>query len=341
MTADQPTMPIRARASAPSQAFLLGEHAVLYRQPALAASIDVRSHVTVEVTPKSGVVEIESTAFESGLRARLSGESSLVDVRGHPALEPLARGIARFLGRQVGRDVGLRVKIDSDVPVNSGMASSASVSAALVAAASGALGLGLSREEILEETYSFETIIHGKASKTGPACAVLGGIIWIEWSDGGMSAEPLGEAPSLSFVMGITGKPSRTKEMIEKVAKLAEEVPAPHAKIVSAIGDLVRSGREALMSGDAAALGRLMNVNHGLLAALGVSSPELDRIVWAARSAGALGSKLSGAGGGGCAVSLSEEGAAERIASAIEECGFRSLLAPLAEEGVRIEEVVS
>jgi len=334
-------MPLRARASAPSQAFLLGEHAVLYRQPALAASINVRSRASAELTSTSRVIEIESTAFEGGLRARLAEGASLVEARGHPALEPLARGLAGFFERHASGDVGLKIRIDSDVPVNSGMASSASVSAAVVAAVSGALGLNLSREEILEETYSFETIIHGRASKTGPACAVFGGIIWIEWRDGGMVTEPLPEVPGLSFVMGLTGEPSRTREMIERVSRLADQVPGPHAKIVSAIGDLVRSGRGALESGDAEALGRLMNVNHGLLAALGVSTPELDRIVWAARSAGALGSKLSGAGGGGCAVSLCERGGAERVAFAIEESGYRSLLAPLARDGVLIEEVSS
>ncbi|HDM91843.1 MAG TPA: mevalonate kinase [Candidatus Korarchaeota archaeon] len=330
-------MPPWALASAPSQAFLLGEHAVLYRQPALAASVDIRSRARVEVVPEAGVLEVESSAFSKPFHGRFSPSGELSGV-GEPALKSIAQGVAEIAASKGLSDVGFRVKIDSDVPVSSGMASSASVSASVVTAMAAALNLKMSEQELLEAVYVFEAIIHGRASKTGPACAVFGGMIWVDWDSNAMRATPLRLKVLPTFVMGLTGAPSRTKEMVSRVAEFAKRRPDIHGRIVNLIGDLARSGREAVSSGDLASLGELMNINHGLLAALGVSTPELDRIIWAARRAGALGAKLSGAGGGGCAVALSEGPAS--VKSAIESTGFAAILAPLAREGARVEEVV-
>ncbi|RLG95095.1 mevalonate kinase, partial [Candidatus Bathyarchaeota archaeon] len=81
-----------------------------------------------------------------------------------------------------------------------------------------------------------------------------------------------------------------------------------------------------------------MNINHGLLSAVGVSSLPLERLVYAARMAGALGAKLTGAGGGGCMVALTEAGGLGKVARAIEEAGGEAFTATTAKEGVRIEE---
>ncbi len=330
-------MPPWALASAPSQAFLLGEHAVLYRQPALAASVDIRSRAKVEVVSEAGFLEVESSAFPRPFRGHFDSSGEVSGV-GEPGLKSIAHGVAKIAASRGLSDLGFRIRIESDVPVSSGMASSASVSASVVTAMTAALDIRMSEQELLDAVYVFEAIIHGRASKTGPACAVFGGLIWVEWDSNSMKATPLRVEASPTFVMGLTGAPSRTKEMIRIVADFADRRPEVHTSIVNLIGDLARMGKEAVSSGDLTSLGELMNINHGLLAALGVSTPELDSIVWAARRAGALGAKLSGAGGGGCAVALSEEPTG--VKSAIESIGFTALVAPLAREGVRVEEVV-
>lgn len=86
-----------------------------------------------------------------------------------------------------------------------------------------------------------------------------------------------------------------------------------------------------------AELGELMDFNHGLLSALGVSARSLDAMVWAARDAGAHGAKLTGAGGGGCIVALDASDASETALSFTHGCeeAFR---AELATEGVRVVE---
>ncbi len=295
---------MRVRASAPSQAFLLGEHAVLYGSPALALSIDKRSHVEASPLPKGEIlIESELGVYKEGSKC-------------NEDLVKLAEGLKELLGRY-GIDRGVHLRIRSEVPVSSGMASSASVAAAISKSIDALFNLGMSESELLNAVYTFERMIHGRASKTGPACAVLGGVIWVEWSDGEMRATSLGHK-EVPIAIACTGEPSWTKEMVERVSKLREALPEIHERIVRSISDLVFKGRDALESGDLKTLGSLMNINQGLLYSLGVSSFSIERIVWEARMRGALGAKLSGAGGGGCVVILHEdpEGVASNLTSA-------------------------
>lgn len=80
-----------------------------------------------------------------------------------------------------------------------------------------------------------------------------------------------------------------------------------------------------------------MDVNHGLLCAVGVSNKPLDRLVFAARKAGALGAKLTGAGGGGCMIALCESGGVGEVVDAIECAGGRAFVARKTDVGVRVE----
>ena len=73
-----------------------------------------------------------------------------------------------------------------------------------------------------------------------------------------------------------------------------------------------------------AELGRLMNICHGILNAIQVSTPELERMVALARCSGAAGAKLTGAGGGGAIVALCPDGIDE-VRAALELAGYRTL----------------
>ncbi|RSN69470.1 mevalonate kinase [Candidatus Korarchaeum cryptofilum] len=311
---------LRVRASAPSQAFLLGEHAVLYGSPALALSVDKRSHVEASPLPEGEIM------IESELGVYKEGSSYNED------LVKLAKGVKELFNKY-GIRSGVHLRIRSEVPASSGMASSASVAAAISKSIDALFNLGMSESELLDAVYTFERIIHGRASKTGPACAVLGGVIWVEWSDGEMRATSLGHR-EVPVAIACTGEPSRTKEMVERVSKLREAFPEVHEGIVRAISDLVFKGREALESGDFRTLGSLMNINQGLLYSLGVSSLAIERIIWEARMKGALGAKLSGAGGGGCVVILHE--APEEVASNLTSASI-SFPARVSRRGVVLE----
>jgi mevalonate kinase len=140
----------------------------------------------------------------------------------------------------------------------------------------------------------------------------------------------------LPFVIGFDGGAGDTGQLVAGVRALREEYDFA-ADTVESIGDIVRSGEQALAEGNIEELGRLMNFNHGLLEALGVSSRSLDQMVWSARDAGALGAKLTGAGGGGCIVALDPTDATETALGYTQGCedAFR---AELDTDGVRVEE---
>src|SRR5207248_3586406 len=95
-----------------------------------------------------------------------------------------------------------------------------------------------------------------------------------------------------------------TAELVGRVSRLCQEKPAVARELLDGIGALAERAEGALASGEVAMLGRLLDDNHRALQALGVSSPELDELCTRARAAGALGAKLTGAGGGGAAIAL-------------------------------------
>ncbi len=313
-------------ASAPSQAFLMGEHAVLYGSPALALSVDRRSFSTARKLDE-GHLRIRSHLL--GTYEERDG-SVLVS---NPELERVARGVKGVLSKY-GVNSGVELEIRSEVPIGSGMASSASVAAAISKSLDGLFELEMSEEELLESVYLFEKIIHGKASKTGPACAVMGGVIWVEWMGEAMSARSLG-FKDVPLVMACTGKPSPTKEMIERVSLLGSLLPGVRDSVVKAISELVVRGKDAIMEGDYELLGMLMNVDQGLLYSLGVSSWEIERIVWKARESGSYGAKLSGAGGGGCVVILHPH--PPSLVRELEQISDMVFPARVAREGARFE----
>jgi mevalonate kinase len=96
---------------------------------------------------------------------------------------------------------------------------------------------------------------------------------------------------------------------------------------------------EALIEGDMETLGELMNLNHALLYGLGVSDESLERLIQAARKAGALGAKLTGAGGGGCMIALADKNRLENVLEAVQKAGGEAFTAGKTDEGVRIESV--
>jgi mevalonate kinase len=80
-----------------------------------------------------------------------------------------------------------------------------------------------------------------------------------------------------------------------------------------------------------------MNINHALLYGVGVSDESLEWLINAARKAGALGAKLTGAGGGGCMIALAKDERIQEVVEAIQRAGGKPFIAKKTDEGVKIE----
>ena len=292
--------------SAPGKVYLFGEHAVVYGEPAVPCAIRRRAEVTVrerdrglrvqagDLTLSGFAVEYDSAKAD---RPDLDAPDPLVDA----AMGYVNEAVAQARDAADAPEAGFEVLIDSEIPLGAGLGSSAAVTVAAIDAATRELGVELDRAALADRAYRVENAVQdGQASRADTFCSTMGGAVRVEGTDCRVI-----DAPDLPFVIGYDGGAGDTGALVAGVRELRERYEFA-ADTVAAIGDLVRRGERALTAGDRAELGRLMNFNHGLLSALGVSSRSLDAMVWAARDAGAAGAKLTGAGGGGCVVALDE-----------------------------------
>ncbi|MFW5922244.1 MAG: mevalonate kinase [Halodesulfurarchaeum sp.] len=326
-----------ATASAPGKVYLFGEHAVVYGEPAVPCAIERRATVTVEERADGRLRVSAQDLSLDGFTVEYDGSTEgtpEVDVT-----EDLVRAAMGYVDGAIEQardaagapEAGFDVQIESDIPLGAGLGSSAAVVVATIDAAARALGESLDREEIADRAYRVEHAVQdGQASRADTFCSAMGGAVLVEGED----CKQI-EAPELPFVIGYDGGAGDTGALVAGVRALREEYPFA-ANTVESIGDLVEQGLDALAGADVEELGRLMDFNHGLLNALGVSARSLDAMVWAARDAGATGAKLTGAGGGGCIVALD---ATDATKTALEyspacESAFR---AELDTDGVRRE----
>lgn len=332
---------------APGKVYLFGEHAVVYGEPAVPAAIERRARVTAEPRDDDHVrVEAEDLSLDGFTVEYSGGTGDRPDVDVPTPLVEAAMGYVDAAVEQAraaadAPEAGFDITVESDIPLGAGLGSSAAVVVAGIDAATRALGEPLDRRELADRAYRAEYDVQdGQASRADTFCSTMGGAVRVEGDD----CEPI-DAPNLPFVVGFDGGAGDTGELVAGVRALREEHEFA-ADTVASIGDLVRTGEELLAEADPdaepepallAELGELMDFNHGLLAALGVSARSLDAMVWAARDAGAHGAKLTGAGGGGCVVALDESDASETALSFTQGCeeAFR---AELATEGVRVVE---
>lgn len=125
------------------------------------------------------------------------------------------------------------------------------------------------------------------------------------------------------IVIANSGMTASTTEVVADVRRLREENPEKIEKIFGDYRKLVEAARKALIRGDIASIGNLMNQNHKLLQQITVSGEINDELVELALENGAIGAKLTGTGRGGLIIALAEnEDIQEKIVSAIEERGY-------------------
>ncbi|NLX37760.1 MAG: mevalonate kinase [Chloroflexi bacterium] len=305
-----------ASGSACGKAILLGEHAVVYGQPAIAVPIvDVRAQARVWAgSPGTG-----PAVYAADLAARFTPESD--DQRGTGLVLAAQAAIDAFMG-QGPPLIDLEIELRSLVPMARGMGSSAATSAAIVRAIAAHAHLSLDPAVLSRLVYLAEMHYHGNPSGVDNTVVAFERPVWFTRGSAPVFM-PVGV--SLHLLLADTGVPSRTRDTVAQVRAWRERDAATVDGLTAAIGALVCQAREHLDQGDLAGLGQAMSANHALLRLLGVSTPALDTLVEAASAAGALGAKLCGGGGGGCAVVLCPSGRADAISAALRRAGAQKL----------------
>jgi len=298
--------------SAPGKIILCGEHSVVYGQPALAVPVSsLRAHARVE-----------PTAPGTGCTIRAMDLGQTLPLRALSREQPLGLIVMLVLEALQAPEPDLELNLTSDLPVGGGMGSSAAAAAAAIQALGSALGREFTPAEVSAMTYEVEKLHHGTPSGIdNTVIAWERAIFFIR----GQPPEPLNIVAPIILLIADTGVAASTRHAVELVRRTLEQSPHKVRSILSHMGELARRARTALERGQLKELGRLMDENQSLLVELGVSHPRLDVLVQAARDAGALGAKLTGAGLGGNMIALVEKRTLPAVRAALNEAGAKAV----------------
>jgi len=309
------------RTSSPGKVILFGEHAVVYGEPAIALAVTRRFNMQVD--------------------PREEGKGHIVD--GHKMTE-VHHSYFKYAVENYWEGGPLDIRTRSEIPSSSGMGSSAALTTSLMAALVDMSGGDIEeeRERIARQSFATEYGVQGRASPTDTSTATMGlgillakepvdGLLWhVEKGGAEWYIHRVG-VPKLTIVVGFTGIKGNTGELVAKVRRywgsnnFAKET-------VTDIGKLTMEGVKALEAGDKELIGQLMDRNHQMLSILGVNHDKLQRLVDAARPY-SYGAKLTGAGGGGSMIALTDE--PEKVSRAIEAAGGKPFTAEIGAPGVR------
>ncbi len=309
--------------NAPGKAILLGEHAVVYGQPALAMSLEFGLRVVRwNVTEKPGLT-LHLPAI--GLSATSAPETPFGNI-----LKLLDESLP-------GSPTGLRLKVAGRLPLGAGLGGSAALSVALVRAVGELRGIALDASAVRRHAHELEKIFHGSPSGLDDSLAAYGGLalfcrrseileaLKASWPGSeALSGTLLRlDAPRPPLLVGHTNVPRDTRVMVEKVRIFQEVTPSRAEALFGEIGRITLEGVEALRRHDWSKLGQAMNRNQEKLRELELSCNEIETMISLSLEHGALGAKLTGAGGGGCVLALTPETSIRaKIADAWKNHGF-------------------
>jgi len=297
-----------SRAFAPGKVILFGEHAVVYGQPALA----------VPVTQVQAEARIDRI-FSPGIRINAPNILLNEELEDLASSHPLAATVRNTLSvLEAGTLSGVSILVRSTIPVASGLGSGAAVSVAIIRALAKHLRRELTDEQVSALAFETEKLYHGTPSGIDNTVVTYAKPVYFVK---GQPIEILQVNKPFAIVVGDTGIPASTKESVRDVRVQHHKQPDRYETLFAAVGSITKTARQLIESGMPESFGPLMDENHALLRSMGVSSPELDHLVEAAREAGALGAKLSGGGRGGNMIALVQARKAGAVSRALKEAG--------------------
>ena len=296
----------------PGSVMLMGEHAVLFGQPALACAVDKYIHIALEAIPDEEVIIDSALAeYRSSLKA-LQSDSRLSFV-----LQAIRNVVEEIPS-------GFKLTIRSEFSHTVGLGSSAAVTAGVVAALANFTGMPTDDESLFEQSLK---VVHqvqdGRGSGSDLVASIYGGIVYYKVAPREVSK--LAAAPNIDLFYA--GYKTKTPDVLRHVEELTNTAPDIYAELYQLMGAVTQQAEFAIQDSDWERLGALMNTYQGLLDALGVSDHTIGDIVYRLRERPEVkGCKISGSGLGDCVISLgiSQVGLPyERIPVAISEQGIR------------------
>ena len=301
------------RESASGKIILLGEHAAVYGRPAIALPIPLAVEASVRKLSSASNKGIEVIIPRWGVEQKVV---------------PQAPGIPGIMAQLIHNlelsEEAMTIEVFPNVPKAMGLGGSSALAVAIIKALNKTYELALKDAEINTLAYKCEQTAHGQASGVDNTVATYGVPLFYQKESDDPHFETLTLGQPLELVIGITGKESLTAEMVARVRASWNQHKDRYESIFDQIGSLTIQAKDAVQSGQLSELGELMNLCHGYLNALQLSTPEIEELIHLARINGAMGAKLSGGGGGGSVVALCPD-SSNQVARAIEKAGYKSI----------------
>ncbi|SIO24730.1 mevalonate kinase [Carnobacterium alterfunditum] len=295
-----------ATGTANGKIILMGEHSVVYGEPAIAIPFPA-THTQVTITETEGPVQLDCVYYQGNLSSAPRHLKNLIAVV-ESTISELKQELKDF-----------RLTIESTIPVERGMGSSAAVAIAMVRALFSYFSTELTDDRLLSLANISETIAHGNPS--GLDAAMTSGRHPLYYIKGEPFA-PFRLSVSAYLIVADTGLKGQTRDAVASIARLKQENKKLTMDAIHQLGDLAKQAKLAIEANIPVKLGLAMDTAQETLDFLGVSNDTLNRLVRTARTNGALGAKLTGGGRGGCMIALaSDKDTAARISAALLDAG--------------------
>ncbi len=301
-------------ATASGKVILFGEHAVVYGRPAIAVPV---TDVGATAVVTDGVAGHGCSLIAHDLGRAFPLASAAED----DALALIVRLTLAELDLPANPD--WQIEVRSTIPIASGLGSGAAVSTAIVRAIHRHIGRHAPPEVVSALVYCSEEVHHGTPSGIDNTVIAYEQPVWFIRN---VEIQPFVPARSFAIVIADSGIVAPTREAVGDVRRAWEQKPAQYEAYFEEIGEIVYAARHAIECGETGQLGPLMDRNQQVLAQIGVSSEPLDRLIAAARSAGAAGAKLSGGGRGGNVIALVDAKTTAAVSRAFSVAGAKGVI---------------
>jgi mevalonate kinase len=309
----------KSKASAPAKVILFGEHFVVYGKPAILASINKRITVNARAANEDKIL-IRSDIGVSGEYSNSGFRTIEGGIEAKKTLDPLYSAIRQVLPTK--NKAGIKIEICSAVPPGIGLGSSAAACVATVAAVYSLFQKKPSRQTICELAIEAERQIHVNSSGADCYVSTFGGLIRYDKASGYNKMHVKGP---LALVVANTGVTHSTGDLVAGVKKFKDRNRSLFARLAEEASDICAHAQIAMASGKRNIIGQLMNENQAILRQIGITHYKVDDLVDICDKAGALGAKITGAGGGGSVIALAaSRQESTKIASRIKSAGYES-----------------
>lgn len=285
---------MKSVASAPGKVILFGEHFVVHGTSAILCSIDKRITASSQFINEKKI----KVKTELGNKEIELDKISNFDEVSPKFLKPFLN-IAYDVLKNNQCDNGIEIILESEIPHGVGLGSSSAACVAAVASING-LFRKLSKEEILKKAIEAEKTIFRNTSGADSAISAYGGFLSYDTNNG---FQELSLKNNFDLIITNSEQIHNTEQMVNQVKKYKEQNEKQFKEFCSREDQIIKEALPALRENNLEKIGTLMLENQNLLEKIGVSTKKITSLINESRKT-SYGSKLTGAGGGGCIISL-------------------------------------